>query len=469
MNLLFPLSEILKYKKIRAGVLLLLATALILFCFPAAAETNVYDNLFGNPEMNALIDANHEEVVKNGYAELRIPESVHQIPVEFIDPNAMGAAQVLLDAGYEVYIIGGAVRDLVMNVRSSDFDLSTNATIEQQIELFGDMLTFHPVGEYQFGFLHYADEIVDLATTLNIPAFFYGMPGVPDFDPDQLYSDNYLFDSFERDLTINAIYYDVKTHELVTYHGGLYDLREGVLDTIGDPDVKLTGNPTAAVRALRFRARFNAVFSDRLEEAMRANAPVYISLVAPESNAFNMPRFFVNGYAVSCLNTLADYGVFTQIFAPVAEKYETAEYKEYLMAAMNWMDEWYAGGNLMEDELPLAAILWPLVAEEKDGLSIAERSAALFDIQNKTITIDDHSTEKIIEIYELQEKLTEAAGSAEAAEIMQAAQFENAYELLMIRACTDSSLANAAAFWTEMRETVMADPDEEENELAPAA
>lgn len=463
------LSETRNRQRSRAGMLLLLAAALVLLCFPAAAETNVYANLFENPEVNALIDANHEEVMKNGYAELRIPESVHQIPVEFIDPYAMDAAQVLLDAGYDVYIIGGAVRDLVLNVRSSDFDLSTSATIEQQVGLFGDMLTFHPVGEYQFGYLHYPDEVVDLATTVNIPAFFAGMPGVPEFDPDQLYSDNYLFDSFERDLTVNAIYYDMKTHELVTYHVGLYDIREGILDTIGDPDVKMTGNPTVAVRALRFKARFNAIFSDRLEEALRTNVSRYISLVPPESNTFNMPRFFVNGYAVSCLEVLDDYGVFTQVFAPAAEIYETAEYKEYLSAAMNWMDEWYADGNLMEDELSLAVILWPLVAEETDGVPVAERAAAVLDVQNRTITIYEETARKIIEIFELQEKLAETAGSAEAPEIMQAPQFENAYELLMIRACTDDSLADAAAFWTEMRETVTANPYEEEEELAPAA
>ena len=469
MNSLSHLSETLKNNKCRTGMLFLLAAVLVLLCFPASAETDVFANLFENPEINALIDANHEEVMKNGYAELRIPESVHQIPLEFIDPYAMDAAQVLLDAGYDVYIIGGAVRDLVLNVKSSDFDLSTNASIEQQIELFGDMLTFHSAGEYQFGYLHYPDEIVDLATTINIPAFFAGMPGVPEFDPDQLYSDSYLFDSFERDLTINAIYYDLRTHELVTYHGGLYDIRRNILDTIGDPDVKMTGNPTTAVRALRFKARFNAVFSDRLEEAMRANASRYFSLVAPTSNTFNMPRFFVNGYAVSCLEILDDYGVFAQVYAPVAELYETAEYKEYLRAAMNWMDEWYAGGNLMEDELPLAAILWPLIAEKPDDISVAECASALFDVQNKTIAIFEDTARKYIEIFELQEKLTETAGSAEAPEIMQAPQFENAYELLMIRACTDDSLADAAAFWTQMRETVLSDPYEEEDELAPAA
>ncbi|MCR5296079.1 MAG: hypothetical protein K6E17_01600 [Clostridiales bacterium] len=65
---------------------MLLTAVSLLFLLPASAETDVYKNLFDNPEVNALIDANHEEVVKNGWAELRIPESVHQIPVEFIDP-----------------------------------------------------------------------------------------------------------------------------------------------------------------------------------------------------------------------------------------------------------------------------------------------------------------------------------------------------------------------------------------------
>ena len=463
----FWLSDSLKHGKLRFFVLLTAVS--LLFLLPASAETDVYKNLFDNPEVNALIDANHEEVVKNGWAELRIPESVHQIPVEFIDPHAMEAAQVLLDAGYDVCIIGGAVRDLVLNEKSMDFDLTTNATIEEQIALFGDQLTFHPAGKYQFGYLHYPDEIVDLATSVNIPAFLAGMPGVPEFDTEALYSDNFLFDSFERDMTINAIYYDVATHELVTYHGGLYDIREKYLDTIADSDTVYRNDPNAAIRALRFHARFGYRFSGRVEDALRANAADYALLNAPGAMRANMPRFFTAGYAVKSLDVLDEYGVFDKVYFPIAELYQTDEYMAYLRTSFAWMDEWYASGYLLENELPMAVILWPAVVQETDGLSLAERAAAVFEAQQKTILLYDDDIQKLIDIYELSEKMAGAAEDKEAAEIMQAPQFENAYELLMIRACSDDSLADAAAFWTEKRDAALPDHDGVEEELAPAA
>ena len=123
-------------------------------------------------------------------------------------------------------------------------------------------------------------------------------------------------------------------------------------------------------------------------------------------------------------------------------------------------------GKLRAALLPVLAALLVLSAFP----AAAETDvAAVFEAQQQTIRIFDDTAKKMTEIYGLAEKLAGSAAEAEPAELLQDSQFENAYELLMIRACTDESLADAAAFWAEQREAVLTEEGGGDEELAPAA
>lgn len=141
----------------------------------AAAEQLSSESIFDNAKINKMIDDNYKEVEANGYAELRIPEALHKIPCEVFSKNALDAGEKLIDNGYEAYVIGGAVRDLIMGTETSDFDIATNATIDEQIKIFGDMLSFHTTQTGRtFGYLNYPDEVIDLAQFQNIPLEYHG-------------------------------------------------------------------------------------------------------------------------------------------------------------------------------------------------------------------------------------------------------------------------------------------------------
>ena len=153
-------------------------------------------SLFANAEVNAMIDENYEAVVRNGWAELRIPRSMHGITEDVFPANSLDAAHKLIDAGYDAYMIGGSVRDLIMGTETMDYDITTNASNEAIVEVLGDV-TFHSIATgHEFAIVHYGDEIVDVATCINIPASYHGVQGVPEFDPESLYSDNIVADSF---------------------------------------------------------------------------------------------------------------------------------------------------------------------------------------------------------------------------------------------------------------------------------
>ena len=417
-----------------------------------SSEETAAADFFSNPEINAMIDENYEQVLENGWAELRIPRSLHGITEEDISPNALDVAYRLIDAGYEARIIGGAMRDIVMGTETMDFDVVTNATIRQQQELMQDM-TLHSVQTGQeFGYVHYPDEVIDLAQCLNIPAAYEGLDGIPDFDPEQMYSDSFLFDSFERDLPINAIYYDVATGDLVDYHGGLRDIREGIIDSIGDPAAEFASNPPAMIRALRFKARYGFDFSERVEAVMREQAPEMAAVNTPETLRFQMERFWPSGYARASYDNLSEYGVFETVYPAAVEKGGSGDYKEYMSAAADWMDAWTEEGNLLSNDFAMAAILWPAV---KDAEDIEARAAEVIARENQVCEIDETQAEHYTAMYAMQESLEQGAAWESSEELMSESAFEDAFELLLIRAQTEDGLEEAAQYWTQIRQEAL--------------
>ncbi|MBQ7569825.1 MAG: CCA tRNA nucleotidyltransferase [Synergistaceae bacterium] len=320
-----------KFKFILALSCLLLVVTAANIC--AAADTRGF---FANPEINKLIDENYKLVVRNGYSELRIPESLHGIKRDIFSKNALDAAARLIANGFPVYLVGETVRDLAAGLKADDFDFSTPASIEEQRQIFGDKLkTVTIPSGFTFGHINYPDERVDLAAFSNIPAAYLGLEGVPEFEPDSLYSTSLLYDSFQRDLTFNALYYDLQTGDIIDWHGGLHDLREGIIETMTDADVVFTNDARFALRALRFKAQFNFEFSENIELAMRANAERYISAL---KHGGTLSKMFRPGTARRSFEVLTDYGVFGILFPAVKDICDNKEYKDYAIKAMDFLD-----------------------------------------------------------------------------------------------------------------------------------
>ena len=417
---------------------------LVVACTTTSAGTGSYFGFFNNKELNRLIDENYELVVQNGWAELRIPASVHGITRDSFSPNALDAADKLIANGYEAYIIGGSIRDLVIGTPSMDFDITTNATNEQ-IKATFDNVAFHVIPSgHAFAFVQYPEEVIDVASCVNIPDQFYGLPGVPEFTPGDLYSDNFIFDSFQRDLTINALYYDVRTGDLVDYHGGLHDIRDGIIQTTVDPEKALEADSRISVRALRFKSRYGFRFSDRMDEVMKNRGGFFVVAAGASSNSFNIPKFFNAGYAFRCYETMCDYNVFDVIYSPVAGIFRTEGYQDYITAAFKWMDEQYAAGTRLSSSLSTAVILWPAV-NSKDAKAVLMQ-------QNKTIAIDEETMDDFLDLFEIEKKMTQKLSYEEALEIALQNEFEDAFQLLMIRSLTEKGLEEAVSFWTSIRE-----------------
>ena len=121
---------------------------------------------------------------------------------------------------------------------------------------------------------------------------------------------------------------------------------------------------------------------------------------------------------------------------------------------MEWMDKWHDAGQLQDSDLAMAAILWPVVAD-LDAEGIAE----VLEAQSKTIMLFEDIRQNYMALFELEKSLTGSFTEEEAMEMVFQSQFENAYELLLMRGETDKSLEDAIAFWTQVRSSTMSDAE----------
>ena len=319
------------------------------------------DGIFAKLEINRMIDKNYAQVQKEGYSELRIPMSLHGITCDVFSPNALDTADRLMKAGFKVYLVGGTIRDLAAGREGNDFDFSTDASIEEQSRIFADSLIIHEEQNGTFTRVHYPDEDIDLAQFLNIPPLLRGLKGMPETDSDGLFTKSILIDSCQRDLTINALYYDMANGDLIDFHGSLHDLREGIIDTVIEPELEFMPavRPTAALRAFRFKARFNFKFSDRLEKAFRKDAIKYVKYIMPATNSYYIRRMFKDGCLRRNFDTLTEYGVFGYFFPAVKDLCSTTAYRNYASGAMDFLDRQTEAGMKVSPSLVLALLLRP--------------------------------------------------------------------------------------------------------------
>ena len=205
-----------------------------------------------------------------------VPVQVHGIDPNLVDRRAIDVVETLQDAGYEAYIVGGAVRDLLLGLRPKDFDVATNATPEQVKGLFRRAFI---IGK-RFRIVHVVygrgreNEVIEVSTfrafldnsaaeavsgnERTSKAQLAGMHHAVDAS-GRVLRDNVWGpqdqDATRRDFTINAMYYDPRTQIVVDYHKGIDDAKKRMLRMIGDPATRYREDPVRIIRAVRFAAK----------------------------------------------------------------------------------------------------------------------------------------------------------------------------------------------------------------------
>jgi poly(A) polymerase len=325
---------------------------------------------------------------------VEIPVQSHGIDPKLVDDRANNVVHVLKQAGFEAYIVGGAVRDLLVGLRPKDFDVATNATPEQVKGLFRRAFIIgrrfrivHVV--YGRGREHEVIEVSTFRAYLDNAAAeqvkgnertskseLAGMKHAVD-STGRVLRDNVWGpqeeDAVRRDFTINAMYYDPETQIVVDYHNGLKDAKNRTLRMIGDAATRYREDPVRIIRAVRFAAKLSPL-GFKLDSKTAAPLVKSQQLLGdvPQSRLFDeMLKLLQTGHALASIEQLKLLGLATGIYPLLDVVVERAE-QPFVNAALKDTDRRVGEGKPVAPSFLLASVLW---SDVRDGWAqrVAER------------------------------------------------------------------------------------------------
>ena len=233
------------------------------------------------------------------------PRDEHPISRNDIDPDALKIMYRLNRHNFKAYLVGGGVRDLLLKKRPKDFDIATDATPRQVKSLFRNCRIIGRRFKLAHVFFQNG-KIIEVATFRDMSD-----PDDPssviDEDPGKFAQDNKYgteaTDALRRDITINALFYDIATFSIIDYIGGMEDLQRGIIRVIGDPGVRFAEDPVRLIRVVRHSARSGFKIEESCRKSIIANA----QLIATSSTMRvyeEIKKDLLSGYSLEILRAL---------------------------------------------------------------------------------------------------------------------------------------------------------------------
>jgi poly(A) polymerase len=372
--------------------------------------------------------------------------------------------------GFEGYLVGGCVRDLLLGHEPKDFDVVTDADPDQVRKIFRNCRL---IGRrFRLAHVHYGKEVIEVAT-------FRGA-GQEQDENQVLNKDGRLLrdnvygsidqDVWRRDFTVNSLYYNIKDFSVRDYVDGMEDLKTGILKLIGDPVVRFREDPVRMLRAVRFAVKLGFKVDPAAEQAMFQQGGLLDSI--PPARLYDeILKMFMTGYALQAFEMLRHYGL-SQVLFPLTENSLAQEQdgfpKLFVVRALQNSDNRIAEGKTVTAYFLFAALLWDPVqtlTRELAGQGIpdymAQQNAAneVISRQVKITAIPKFITTAMREVWGLQPKFHARTGSRPG-RLLTHPRFRAAYDFLMLRAETGGADAELAEWWTRFQ-----DADEDEQRL----
>jgi poly(A) polymerase len=326
----------------------------------------------------------HPEAVDTALPPPRIiPRPEHSLSRKNVSLEALKVLYRLHHAGYKAYLVGGSVRDLLLDKRPHDFDLATDARPGEIRKLFRNSRVigrrFRLVQVFFRG-----GKIIEVSTFRCRSEF--------DASPEETLARNNTYgtpaeDAQRRDLTINGLFYNVADFSLVDYVGGLEDLQKGYIRVIGEPGVRFVRDPVRMIRVLRHAARTGFVIDSAAWEEILAKR--HLILACPPARLRDeLLRDFKSGAARPFIDLMLQSGLFYAVFPTWQGRLGEAG-KEELLDHMERLDVIYRADLAFSENLLWALFLTPYLHQEDLPDNLAElREALPVSIRNAGGTID---------------------------------------------------------------------------------
>lgn len=390
-----------------------------------------------------------------------IPREQHGISRRNISPNALRVLYRLKEGGFGAFLVGGAVRDLLLGGHPKDFDVATDATPEQVKALFRNCRL---IGRrFRLAHVVFGQEIIEVATFRGLGDDGSGDRHVVDgvILRDNVYG-TIEEDALRRDFTANALYYAIDDFSVRDYAGGFEDVRQRTLRLIGDPGQRYREDPVRMLRAVRLAAKLGFRIDDAAWAAIFELAPL-IAGAAPARLFDEMLKLFLGGHAYESLRWLEASSLLRELLPATAAAIEARgadEMPKMMESALKGTDLRLAEGKPVTPAFLLAALLWP-AAREAHAAEVARGADAqpawlraadrVVREQASRIAMPRRFTLPMTEIWALQTRL-ESATRKRAARLLAHPRFRAAYDFLVLRALDDPRLRDLVAFWTEAQQ-----------------
>ena len=364
------------------------------------------------------------------------PAKKHGINPRHIPESARVVSETLAEAGFDAYVVGGAVRDLMLGHIPKDFDVATNARPEQILKLFRRSRI---IGR-RFRIVH----VLHKRDLIEVTTFRSDNLDDQEVDEhgrvlrDNVYG-NIESDASRRDMTINALYYDVKRQVVLDYHGGVSDLNDQVLRIIGDPATRFREDPVRMLRVLRFMAKFGFDVEAHTLEAMQDSRDLLDNI--PSARLFDETlKFFSTGHALRSFEVLQQQG-FTEYLMPVLyEVVQTEQGLDWVRAVLAQTDERVHEDKSISPGFLFAALMWPKVeqqwkAHQKHNPVVVALDQAMADVldQHEQVGLTKRFIGDMRDIWSLQPRL-ERRLPRQVQRVLENQRFRAGYDFLLLRA-----------------------------------
>ena len=425
---------------------------------------------------------------------LIIPRSEHSISRSAISPNALKVLYRLKEAGYQGFLVGGAVRDLLIGIKPKDFDVATNALPEEVRQLFRNCRL---VGRrFRLAHVFFGREIIEVATFRAAAAPEREAEDVdneeqgenaetaetaediaPDYVPPhdsehrafdtrgRILRDN-IYGSIEedvwrRDFAANSLYYSIDDFSIWDFCDGVRDIKERRLKLIGDPETRYREDPVRMLRAVRFAAKLDFEIDADTEAPIKKLAHL-LDGVPPARLFDECLKLFLSGYGAKSFRLLEQYSLFEHLFPQSSAAFALPPYayaKEMLEIGLANTDSRVVADKPVTPTFLFAILLWSALLRElnerqsgpaPDTLQLMQACDAVLRAQQSRVAIPRRFAVPMRELLMLQPRFNRRSG-VKSLSLLQHPRFRAAFDFLLLRAQVGVADPELAKWWTDIQ------------------
>lgn len=400
--------------------------------------------------------------VKGGASLTIIPRDQHNISRNNISKNAVKVLYRLKNAGFQAFLVGGGVRDILLGLEPKDFDVATNATPEQITQLFRNARL---IGRrFKLVHIRFGPEVIEVATFRATPTDQHSKQVAATGSQGMILRDNVYGnkdeDAMRRDFTVNALYYDIKDFSVHAYNGGWEDLHNRCLRLIGDPATRYHEDPVRMLRAIRFAAKLGFTLDKKTAAPIVELAPL-LKQIPPARLFEEVLKLFLAGQALTTFHLLRQYQLFEPLF-PITEANLAIDPMALVLAenTMRNTDARITDGKSVTPYFFIGALLWPAVLKQQAELEKAQLhpNSALqqaidwvIERQIKSIAIPKRFTIPMREVWLLQNRLLNLNNHKKNLEVLTHPRFRAAFDFLALRQQSGESFNQEISYWEKLQ------------------